>query len=79
MSLMYEVHLFAECNLADPFLRLIAQMKRNPSFGLPRVAKYWESGLNARLHTPNVCSFKIDSGTSGKASFAVEKIRTRGL
>jgi hypothetical protein len=79
MSLMYEVHLFTECSLADPFLRLMCQMKRNPSFGLPRVAKYCESGLNARLHTPNVCSVRIDSGTSGKASFAVENIKTRGL
>ena len=40
ISLINEVHLFAECNLADPFLRFTVHMKRNPSFGLPSVAKY---------------------------------------
>jgi hypothetical protein len=73
------VHLLVEWSLADPFFRLIDQMKRNPSFGLPRVAKYCESGLNARLQTPNVCSLRMERGTSGKASRAVENIRTRGL
>lgn len=79
MSRTNDVHLFAECNLADPFLRLTAQIKRNPSFMVPSVARYWESGLKAMLRTPNVCSERIESGTSGKASLAVEKIKTRGL
>ena len=60
-------------------MRLIDQIKRNPSLGLPSVAKYSESGLKAKLHTPKVCSLRIDKGTSGKASRAVENIRTRGL
>jgi hypothetical protein len=79
MSRMNDVHLFAECNLAEPFLRLIAQIKRNPSFMVPKVARYVESGLKARLRTPNVCSESMESGTSGEASLAVEKIKTRGL
>jgi hypothetical protein len=79
MSRTNEVHLLAEWSLADPFFRLIVQINKNPSFGFPSVAKYCESGLNARLRTPNVCSIKIDRGTSGRASLAVEKSRTRGL
>lgn len=54
MSRTKDVHLFTECNLADPFLRLIDQMYRKPSFTFPKVAKYCESGLKARLWMPKV-------------------------
>lgn len=76
---MNDVHLFAECNLAAPVFKLMAQIKRNPSFVSPKVAKYCELGLNERLLTPKLCSTRMDKGISDGASFAVEKIRTRGL
>lgn len=74
-----DVHLFTECSLAEPFLKLIDQMNRKPSFTFPSVARYCESGLNARLCMPKVWSERMDRGTSGRASRAVEKIKTRGL
>jgi hypothetical protein len=55
------------------------QTKRNPSFMSPREARYWEFGLNARPRTPKEWSVMIERGYSGGASFAVEKISTRGL
>lgn len=73
------MHLFVECSLADPVFRLTAHTKRKPSFTSPRVARYWELGLKETLRTPTVCSVRIDRGISGDASFAVEKIKTRGL
>ena len=72
MSLTNAVHLFVECSLADPFFKLTAQMKRNPSLTLPRDARCCEFELKARLRTPNVCSVRIESGTSGEESLAVE-------
>jgi len=39
MSLTNAVHLFVECSLADPFFKLTAQIKRNPSLTLPSDAK----------------------------------------
>lgn len=79
MSRTKDVHLLAEWSLADPFLMLTAQINKNPSFTFPKVARYCESGLKARLRTPKVWSFKIDRGISDRASLAVEKIKTRGL
>jgi hypothetical protein len=68
--------LFVECSLADPVLELIAQTKRNPSFISPRVAKYWESGLKAKLRTPKLCSVMIERGMFEESSR--EKINTLG-
>lgn len=79
MSRMKDVHLFVECNFAAPVRRLIAQTKRNPSFTSPKVARYCELELKARLRTPNECSVKAVRGISRGASGAVEKSSTRGL
>lgn len=79
MSRIKDVHLFVECSLAAPVRKLICQTKRNPSFISPRVAKYCELELNARLRTPKECSVKAVRGISRGASGAVEKIKTRGL
>ena len=56
--------MLAECSLAVPVFGLMSQIKRNPSFASPRVARNLESGLKAKLRTPNVWSSKIDTGTS---------------
>lgn len=74
-----DVHLFVEWSLAAPVRRLIAQTKRKASLMSPSVARNCELELNARPRTPNECSVRTVSGTSRGASFAVEKIRTRGL
>ena len=70
------VHLLLACSRAAP-LGDMAQMKRNPSFGVPSVARYLPSGLNATAVTPNVCSLKITSGTSDD-SWRLN-IKTRGV
>lgn len=71
--------MFVEWSLAEPFLSPMDHTKRNPSFTFPRVAKYCEFELQASARTPNVCSVSMESGISGGASFAVEKIKTLGL
>jgi len=39
-------------------------MKRKPSLGVPKVARYRPSGLKETAVTPNVCSLSITSGIS---------------
>ena len=73
------VHLLLACKLAAPVRELTFQTYRNPSFGEPRLAKYCESGDQARHLTPKVCSASAVRGVSEGASYAVEKISTRGL
>lgn len=58
--------------MVDPFFKLTAQTKRNPSFTSPREARYCEFELNAKLRTPKVCSLKMERGRSGDESLAVE-------
>ena len=52
-------------------------MNKKPSLGVPRVAKYLPSGLNATAVTPNVCSLRMTSGTSDD-SWRLN-IKTRGV
>lgn len=79
IPLTTEVHLLVECNFAEPVFELTAQTLRNPSLISPRVARYCESGLNAILLTPKLCSVKTAKGASFEESGAVENINTRGL
>jgi hypothetical protein len=77
MSRMFAVHLLVECSLTPPVLESKLQMKRNPSFASPSVARNLESGLKATARTPKECSGMIESGMSIE-SLSVEKINTRG-
>lgn len=76
IPLIILVHLLLACSLAAPLLDM-AQMNRNPSFGVPRVARYLPSGLNTTAVTPNVCSLSMTSGTS-EDSWRLN-IKTRGV
>lgn len=79
ISLTNAVHLFVDTSRADPVRGLIDHMKRKPSLASPSVARYCEFGLNATARIPKECSVNIEIGASVGASFAVEKIMTRGL
>lgn len=73
------VHLLLACKLAAPVRVFTFQTYRKPSLGEPRLARYCESGDQARHLTPKVCSERAVRGVSDGASYAVEKISTRGL
>lgn len=75
---MLLVHLLLACRFAAPVRGLMLQTYRKPSLGEPRLARYCESGDQARHLTPKVCSERAVRGVSEGASGAVEKIRTRG-
>jgi hypothetical protein len=55
------------------------QIYKKPSLAVPRLAKYFESGLKATQRTPKVWSGRDVKGVSDGASGAVENISTRGL
>ena len=73
------VHLLVECNRADPFLWLMDQIYRKPSFIVPRLATHRESGLKATQRMPKLCSDKDAIGISEGAPLARENIRTLGV